>query len=928
MKDKTIVHAISNNHCDLEWVYPFEQTRLLLVDFIDNLLDLLENDPDFNSFTLDSQTIAIDDYLELRPENLDRIKKQVKSGRLIVGPWYSLPEEYICNGESLVRNLLIGHKVATSLGKVSKVGYTPFSYGQTSQIPQIYRGFDIDSIIFYRGINSKKSEFILEGPDGSRLLGMRFGCLSRLSYYFYVYRMFRYGMGRYEWWYDWDRGAAPCRLANDSKPNEHYYILDSEKRQWNTHLLKEQLESLIKDESEHFSTRNIACMQGYDASHPDPKESEIVKLSQELMPEHEIKLSNLEEFMNALRKEVKDPEVITGECREPSLVHKWTSLFGDVISTRVCLKQANAKAEISLQRLAEPFSCISSALGGEYFKSALDRCWKFLLQNHPHDTITGAGIDQMQKDSLYRFDQVCILSEGLTRRALQNIQINIDNSDLSEKDSVLTVFNPLPVSRKGIVSCYIDMPDRMGYEDFTIQCPQTQKVLTVQKKEPYKWGTLVRNLQDVSLELPSQRVHCHIEVDEIPALGYRTYHINRDEVKMLPTENICSEVNVMENEYLRLEFNSNGTVDLTNKKNGHTYKGLHYFEDTGETGHPWEHLEPENNETIVSFSPGVSVNIIKEENGSLLSRMRVDYHMQIPKGLTDNFLANDRGPEKNNTSRTAECETVTITSRFTLRKDSKRVDVITTMNNPCKNHRLRVVFPSHLNADVSCAEAAYDVIARDIHIKKTSAYYGRKNPQYPMHRFVDISDGKNGLAILNTGIREFEAMDTVDRPIAITLLRAFTFRQTPILDRWDAYPEMKLSQCLGSHEWTYSICPHIGDWTENIYFEAEDLNLPLETVQAGPHSGTLPKAMSFLEIIGENIQLTAFKKAEDRDTYILRLFNPTTIKIEGQLEIFKNIKNAWLNNMNEERLKEIECKGNIVELDVASKKIITVEIEI
>ncbi len=124
------------------------ETRLLLVEFMDNLLELLENDPKFNSFLLDSQTIAIEDYLTLRPEKEEQIKKFVTSGKLIVGPWYTLPEEYIVNGESLVRNLVVGHRDAAKYGKVSKIGYTPFGYGQTSQMPQIYNGFDIDTIIF------------------------------------------------------------------------------------------------------------------------------------------------------------------------------------------------------------------------------------------------------------------------------------------------------------------------------------------------------------------------------------------------------------------------------------------------------------------------------------------------------------------------------------------------------------------------------------------------------------------------------------------------------------------------------------------------------------------------------------------------------------------------------------------------------------
>ncbi|HOQ33506.1 MAG TPA: alpha-mannosidase, partial [Candidatus Hydrogenedens sp.] len=128
-QEKKTIYVVVNTHWDREWVYPFEETRLLLVEFMDQLIQILKNDSNFHSFTLDSQTVCLEDYLELRPEKREDIVDLVKSGKLIIGPWYSLPEEFIVNGESLVRNLLIGHRVAQSFGKVSKIGYTPFSYG-------------------------------------------------------------------------------------------------------------------------------------------------------------------------------------------------------------------------------------------------------------------------------------------------------------------------------------------------------------------------------------------------------------------------------------------------------------------------------------------------------------------------------------------------------------------------------------------------------------------------------------------------------------------------------------------------------------------------------------------------------------------------------------------------------------------------------
>ena len=924
MERKTI-HVVSNSHWDREWGYPFEETRLLLLDFMDQLIELLERDPDFTSFTMDSQTLCIEDYLEFRPEMRETIEKHVRAGRLIVGPWYSLPEEYLVSGESVVRNLLVGHRVAQSMGKVSKVGYTPFGYGQTSQMPQIYNGFDIDTIIFYRGINTPKCEYILRGPDGSELIGSRFGCMSRFSYYIYIYRVLRYGSDDVFARYDWDRGAAPFRLASDANPRGHYYILDGEKKDWNDAPIAEQLQKLVRDESEHFSTTQICAMQGFDTSNPDPRESDIMKLCQQLLPEHDIKFSDLGAYMEAMRKEVKDPMVITGEARDPGSTGKWTHLFGDVLSARVRLRLANHRAEVNLQRLAEPWSALGAWNGGRYETLALERCWKLLLKNHPHDTITGAGVDQMEKDSLFRFDQINIISDGLKRRGMQNVQIRIDNSDLGPRDAVLTVFNSCPFPRTGVVSAYIDRPQNMGYDAFSVQTPKGKKK-RLQVKEQFPAGTLVRNLQDISIELRSNRALCHIEIDDpIPAFGYKTYHLVREEKFPANRGSLVPESRVLENEHLRVYFHSNGTLDLTHKETGHTYTGLHYIEDTGETGHSWIHMEPESNETITSHGGPCTITLL--EAGPLLARMRVDYTLSIPASVEDEPYVDFREGELCNTARTRARKEMIVSSTFTLRTGAKRLDVVTTMDNQCKHHRMRVVFPTRLKCDRTDSEADFDVISRDITVKKGNAYYGKPNPQYPMHRFVDMTDGKKGFAIVNNcGLREYEAMDTAERPLAITFFRAFTYRNSPVFGRWETYPDMERAQCIGKLEFSYALYPHAGDWTHGCYEQAEDANLPLEPAQAGPHKGDLPKELSFLEVKGNQVQLTAFKEAQDRPgSYVIRLFNPTDKAVNGKVKLYKKVKKAWLTNLNEDRIEAIETDCKTIPFKAGKKKIVTIE---
>jgi len=917
--DKKKIHVISNTHWDRAWVYPFNETRLLLIEFMDNLLDLLENDPKFHSFLLDSQTIAVEDYLDFRPEREEQIKKFVKAGKLIVGPWYNLPEEYIVNGESLVRNMVVGHKQAEKLGKISKVGYTPFSYGQTSQMPQIYNGFDIDTIIFYRGINTKKAEFILEGPDGSRLLGCRFGAMSRFSYYFYVYRKARFGMGNDEWRYDWDRGTLPFRLNSENHPHDHYYPLDPNREEFNLNVLPEQVNKLIDDESEHFTTSHIACMQGFDCSSPDPKESILAEESNKVAKEsgHELFLDSLGNFMEEMKKEVKDPEVLYGESRNPGAVGKWVHLMGDVISSRTKIKRRNAQGEVALQRYAEPFSTFGWLVGGEYMKSSLGMSWKYLLQNHPHDNICGAGVDQMEKDMMYRFDQNEVLAKGIMRRGLSAIVKQINNNDIDINEAAITLFNPSPFVRSEIVTFSIDLPDNSEYIGYSIRDSKGNAIsYTETGREDF--GTLVRNLQDISLQLRSQRVRLSAEFTDIPAFGYKTFLLKKEDenVSSLPVK-VGGDVEeaVLENEFVKATINKDGSFNILDKTTNQEFKNQNYYEENGEAGNPWIHEFPNENQTFTTLNTEAIIEHV--ESSELFSRYKITNILNIPVGMEG---------KRHNTSRTTETVEMAIESVYTLRKGQRFVEVATKIDNKAENHRVRAMFPTNLDVKVSAAEAAFDVIERSIVVPEESTYFGKPNPQYPMHRFVDMSDKKVGLTIFNDGIREYEALVDEDRTFALTLFRGFVATQSPVIGQWDDYPWMKLSQSLGLNEWKYAIMPHSGNWEEgNVYREVERFNLPIEMAQSGKGGGNLPKELSFISIEPKEIALSSLKQSENGETLILRLFNPTDKEIAGELKAFKEIKEAWLTNMNEERRKKLNVNGDTITVNFGKKKIITLE---
>src|SRR5712692_8955278 len=172
MTEQLNIIIVPHTHWDREWYQTFQQFRMRLVTTIDKLLDILDRDPKFSYFTLDGQTIVLDDYLEVRPEQEERLRQHIQAGRILVGPWYLQPDEFLVSGESLVRNLQIGLRRDSEFGEPMHAGYLADCFGHIGQLPQILRGCGIDNTIFWRGVGSEahKSEFYWAAPDGTSVL--------------------------------------------------------------------------------------------------------------------------------------------------------------------------------------------------------------------------------------------------------------------------------------------------------------------------------------------------------------------------------------------------------------------------------------------------------------------------------------------------------------------------------------------------------------------------------------------------------------------------------------------------------------------------------------------------------------------------------------------------------------------------------------
>ncbi|OIN98342.1 hypothetical protein COY52_01405 [Candidatus Desantisbacteria bacterium CG_4_10_14_0_8_um_filter_48_22] len=943
MKKSLRAHFIPNNHLDREWTLDFQWTRALTVDFFDALIDILKKIPGY-IFLLDSQTVPLEDYFEIRPEKEPIIKKYIKEGRIEIGPWYTALDSNTVQGESITRNLLVGHNVARKYGPVMKVGYTPFGFGQVGQLPQIYKGFGIDSCFFYRGISDADApdpEFYWVSPDGTEIFSSRFGTMRRVNFYFEIWRKSSFTENgnvkdRESHWKD---GQISFRLCNEESRYDHGSVLRPQLR-LDKEALKKWFRTFMDQEKKIFLTPEIPMMHGMDTRAPDIREKQVVEdIQNYLHKDEEFFYSSMSRYAKDLYRAARGMKLhrVYGECRSGDS-------FTNIVSARAKQKLAESKAENMLIRNAEPFSAIATAAcGREWPRKYLEQAWKTLLICHPHDTAAGCGIDRMEEDFMYRANQVYSISRMLRQRSLKAIQERIDTTDVKPENIVITVFNPSPFARTENTTAFIAIPKELNIKDFILTEPVPRRgglarPSVREKQVSYAIlnkqfaSRVYRDDEQIAMMCLSDEYKISFLAENIPALGYKRYVLKKPDyakassgrglpaTKALAGERVIvsEKANTLENEFLKVKINPDGTIDLRDKNRGKTYKGLHYFEDVGEFGQGWEHLKMFKDRLITSR--GVKADISLEHNKGLYASFRVSWKLRIPAKK----IYFDENYDK--AKRSAETKPLEIASTYILRSGAKSLEVETEIDNKSQDHRLRVIFPAGLNAKVSSAESAYDVMDRPVGNGK----------DYPFLRFVDISDRKNGLAFISEGIREFEALKGANGAVlGITLLRAFEIQMCTVgfYRTAERYPEETLSQCIGKIRHRYFICPHKGTWASSgVTEESERFNLPLVVAMCGAgNKGDLPKAFSFFEIKGKNVMLSALKIAErSNSSLIVRVFNPDSKPARAEIKFFKKVRSARFVNMNEDALegRKPAARGNSVSFIIPYKKIVTLSVSL
>ena len=932
-KKKSRLHVISNTHWDREWRYSVWTGSQMLVELLDRLIELMEKKSEYRHYILDGQSVVVQDYLKIRPQNRERLVKLIKEGRIQVGPWYTLPHQFAVTGESLVRNLLTGIKKSQEYGRVCKVGYTVFSFGQVSQIPQIYAGFDIDSIMTCKRVSKERApqcEFLWESPDGTRALTTRYGDHGRGNYFYFMVIPVLFGLPLWDtkelrvnpdWCYDYSKGGIPCHIADTSQSYQDTFLLNPP-YDWHPELIPQGLKDVQYTTRESSVSSPKLYSESADFCCPTDLSVKIIEEANKHLKDAELIHSSVEDFMSELKQAVDYDKltVVSGELRDGPA---W-AVQNNINSAGIPIRLENFKSETHLIRIAEPLASMANTVGLEYPSKILDRAWEYLLKSHAHDSINGYGIRSVWFNTLFRLEQVRDISEIVTTRSIQQIVAKLDSKNDPDDMIFLTVFNTLSSVRDEYVDLVVDLPDEGAVDQLDIIDSDGNEVpyqiLDYEKKRVAVISTINRPMPYMA-----QRFTLKAKFNGLPACGFKTYKVRYKLRKLssddgslaqsLDTGSLLASTDTMENDSLKIKVNSDGTFDLTRKKSGHTFKGLLSFEDRGEVGDATVKQYPLHDDVIISNSAPTVNSVVRE--GSQCCELKIKKIMTVPANT-------DRKNQKRSSNK------VEIPIEYTIRlcAESEIVEIDLQIENTARNHILSMIFPTFLNTNLTHADSPFDVVTRKLNDRSPNCPSDKGMDEEYCYSFVDINDGQEGLAIFTGGIPTYELRPYSDISLAFVLVRAFDCKVDTGEAVTNAYPQWEHTQVFGKHSYSFAIYPHSRGWQEaKVPEKAARFHTPLKVAQHGKGNGRLPSEKSWLSIEPDVLLLSAFKKKEESNNYIVRFYNPLEEDVAAVINIPVENKRAWLCNMNEERLQELKKEDRQIRINAMKKKVYTIELE-
>jgi alpha-mannosidase len=833
------VAVVPHTHWDREWYLPFEGFRARLVEMLDEFLPRLEADPSYARFLLDGQMAVVDDYLELRPHAEPVLRRLGASGRLGMGPWYILMDEFLVSGETIIRNLQVGQERAAAFGGAMPVGYLPDMFGHIAQMPQILKLAGLDHAVVWRGVPSTvdRTAFWWQAPDGSTV---------RAEYLPTGYA----------------NGAA---IPEDAK------------------ALVRRLQAYQQELSPRLHpTDPILWMNGTDHQVPQPWLGRVIAETNALQDQYHVAITSLAEYLD--QAPTDGLPSWTGELRSGARAN----LLMGVASNRVDVRQAAAGAERALERQAEPLSALWLA-PDQWPEAELNLGWLHLIRNSAHDSICACSADEVTLAVVDRFAQATALAGALTHKALRNVTLSADgpvivNSSSRARDGVVELIVPgdEPVEGAQVVEhvasavrtvtglgaelgpIFGQLEDEGFSNHFSVLSLETdvsdsgvevtihtgrgqQGVINASPLRSEAYAVAGAN-RDRPLRVTVERdgwQKVAVHAPDVAGFGWARWQpgaLTVPPVKIADTS--------LDNGLVHVDVAVDGTFAV----NGQA--GFNRLVDGGDEGDTYNYSPPAGD---LEVDRPAKVEIQPIEGGPVRGRIRVTRTYRWPLRVQDG-------------QRVGESMT-DVVSDIELRVGESFVRVTTTFDNRSRDHRLRALFPLPETAVCSYAECAFAIVERGLTAEGGPHEYGL--PTRPARRFVSAG----GLTVLHDRVLEYEVVDG-GQALAITLLRAtgMLSRNHPAFRPNSAGPALPVEgpQLLGMVSVRYAV--HVG--SDDPYAMADQAWLPLEVAQSSG-GGSRPDRGSELSVSGAEV--SSLRRVAGRIE--VRVYNPTnqeaSVVIEG-----------------------------------------------
>ncbi len=508
-----------------------------------------------------------------------------------------------------------------------------------------------------------------------------------------------------------------------------------------------------------------------------------------------------------------------------------------------------------------------------------------------------------------RFDNVMQIGQDICRRAMLHLG---DSRPLNVQDMSaiglhgLAVFNPVPFAHTAVVQKQLELPP--GEAADIVVRDEDGNVLPVQlESEPvYPPGQSGQHIERSILNV----------LAPLRPLGLTNLSLSRGgggSPQASVTGTVSGETVRIANELVALEVDAAGRAVLVDLHNDARHDLNLTFEDTADAGDEYDYSPLTGDEPIVVSETAAPPKLRK--SGPLVASVELDYILPLPAALSSDRRSRSGLIEQR------------VSMLLTLQAGSPLLDLKITFNNQSEDHRLRLVVSSGLASDTVWADGHFDVLERPVERNDGRDWFQIPPPTSHQRRFVCISDGERSLAVLNRGLPEYECRHgTNGVDVAVTLVRSVGWlSRDDLLSRpQGAGPALPTpeAQCPGEHVCELAVHVMPGSW-----WQAEMLAVA-QTFVAPPvaYSGLAKQPSSLFKLEG-NLELTAVKRADDRNSLIVRVVNPGPEPVSGRLEAGFAPVRVWQVRLDETRLDPIQTSPG-VELSLAPCSVKTFEFEL